>query len=683
MRRIALLLVCLEACAATAAYHRLRIEYTTNSDWTTLDLRNPGGVLTMRRMSVTGQPTRVGTQVERLALNQPLSAAQAGQTVGVTVDYALWAAAVDEPLQFLLQKGSQNGAIVRAFALAGGEARLLQEVSHQRVVGTEGRNPLEFSIDLGPLKASPPQRARVGTTSQRMVWAFYYPWYRAGDWSSNQLKDRPATRYSSNDPAAMARHITEAQSAGIDGFISSWWGPGHYTDQNLKLLLEQAREKHFAVTIYFETLTGQGPRGEEEIFNWLAHAITAYGGHPAFFKLNGKPLIVVWASGTVPVATWDGIFGSLRAQGLDAAYLAMGFDPGDLSTFDGLHEYGVFTIADLAGAFARAGRATRYYPLLADSQAPKVWAATAQPGYDERLIAGRRGLYQEREDGAFYRRTFDAALRSDPDWVFVTSWNEWWEHTHIEPSELYGDQYLRITREFADTWKGKRVTAVVNAADYSTGAVAPGELVTLFGSGLGPENPTTLQLDTDGRVARLLSGVRVLFDGLPSPLIYVQARQVNAVTPYGIAGAPSTGVQVEYEGIRSTESVVAVAEAAPAIFQGAILNEDGTVNSSARPARSGSVIMLYATGEGQTNPAGVDGQVATGVLPKPLLPVSVTIGGLAAEVLYAGAAPGMVAGAMQVNARVPAATAAGAATPVVLTVGKTSSAARVTVAVGP
>jgi len=58
-------------------------------------------------------------------------------------------------------------------------------------------------------------------------------------------------------------------------------------------------------------------------------------------------------------------------------------------------------------------------------------------------------------DGEFYRSTFEAALESDPDWIFITSWNEWWEHTYIEPSELYGDQYLRMTREFARQWKGR------------------------------------------------------------------------------------------------------------------------------------------------------------------------------------------------------------------------------------
>jgi hypothetical protein len=189
------------------SFYRLRLEYSTTSDWSTLEIRNPASVLSIRRVAVDGTPTNVETAINRLALNQPLSASKAGQRVGVTVDLAVAPEALQQPLAFLLQ------------------------------------------------------------------------------------------------------------------------------------------------------------------------------------------------------------------------------------------------------TMAAAGRATRYYPLLADTPTPKIWAATVQPGYDDRLIPGRRGLFQDRQNGSVYRSTFEAALASDPDWIFITTWNEWWEHTYIEPSELCGDQYLKLTREFADRWK--------------------------------------------------------------------------------------------------------------------------------------------------------------------------------------------------------------------------------------
>jgi uncharacterized protein (TIGR03437 family) len=164
---------------------------------------------------------------------------------------------------------------------------------------------------------------------------------------------------------------------------------------------------------------------------------------------------------------------------------------------------------------------------------------------------------------------------------------------------------------------------------------------------------------------------------------------VAAVVPYSVDG--KTGTQVTLKNGANVSDAVAlpVASVAPGIFsvdytgsgQGAILNQDLTVNSTANAAAAGSVVVIYATGEGQTNPAGVDGKIANGPdYAKPKLAVSVTIGGQAAEVLYAGAAPALVAGVMQINARIPAGTPAGDAA-VAVTVGTTQTQPGITVAV--
>jgi uncharacterized protein (TIGR03437 family) len=91
--------------------------------------------------------------------------------------------------------------------------------------------------------------------------------------------------------------------------------------------------------------------------------------------------------------------------------------------------------------------------------------------------------------------------------------------------------------------------------------------------------------------------------------------------------------------------------------------------------------MLYGTGEGATRPEGVDGQLAVAPLPSPVLPVQVLIGGVEARVTYAGGAPGLVAGAMQINVVVPDSVSSGPAVPVVVRVGEFESPAGVTIAV--
>jgi uncharacterized protein (TIGR03437 family) len=214
---------------------------------------------------------------------------------------------------------------------------------------------------------------------------------------------------------------------------------------------------------------------------------------------------------------------------------------------------------------------------------------------------------------------------------------------------------------------GITVSAVTNAASNMAGAVAPGELVVLYGSGLAGTQT-------------------VLFNGVSGPLLYATPGQVGAVAPYAL-GSGAVQVVVQGAGAASPPVVVASAATAPGVFtvdgsgrgQAAAVNQDGTRNGTGAPAAAGSVLSLFATGEGQTSPAGVDGKPGTTPLPQPVATVTATIGGVAAEVRFAGGASGQIAGVMQVNVVVPGGLAG--AVPVVITVGGVASQSGVTVMV--
>jgi uncharacterized protein (TIGR03437 family) len=235
-----------------------------------------------------------------------------------------------------------------------------------------------------------------------------------------------------------------------------------------------------------------------------------------------------------------------------------------------------------------------------------------------------------------------------------------------------------------------KITGVVNSASLLAAPVAPGELVTIFGTGVGPETPAVLELDADGNVATTLAGVRVTFDGWPAPLTYVSSGQINAVVPYAINGQTNAHVQVDYNGQKSDSALIAVADTAPGVFtmamhgrgQGAILNQDGTLNSPANPAERRSIVSIWANGMGQTDPPGKDGRIITAPLPAPLSPIYVWINGIQApEITYAGAAPQLVSGVLQVNVRLPLGIPSGSAVRIVLTMGSAASPVGVTLAV--
>ena len=240
-----------------------------------------------------------------------------------------------------------------------------------------------------------------------------------------------------------------------------------------------------------------------------------------------------------------------------------------------------------------------------------------------------------------------------------------------------------------------QLSAVENAASYAAGAVAPGEIVALFGMNMGPATGMSLQLSANGQaISNAIGGVQVLFDGSPAPLIYVSAGQINAIAPVGLAGKASTQVQVSYQNGMSNTMTIPVAAGAPGIFAadgsgvggGAILNQDYSVNARLNPAARGSVVAIYLTGAGATNPASADGAVTGGAAPFPAVTqtVGVTIGGVpvpAEQIVYSGAAPGSVEGLVQIDAVVPQSVTPGASVPIVVTIGGVSSQPGITLSV--
>ena len=234
------------------------------------------------------------------------------------------------------------------------------------------------------------------------------------------------------------------------------------------------------------------------------------------------------------------------------------------------------------------------------------------------------------------------------------------------------------------------VSGVANAASWTGGAVAPGELVVIGGAMLGPSTGVSGSVDpSTGKMVSQLAGTTVLFNGIAAPLLYVSATQVNAIVPYETAGCTQTVLQVRYQGVLSSGTALPCASAAPGIFtfnasgtgQAAAANQDGTFNGPSAPAAKGSYVTVYFTGGGQTNPAGVTGSITGSTLKWLTQGASVSVGGVAATVAFDGAAPTFVDGVLQLNIQLSGSTPSGNALPVVIKVGSVSSPGTATLAV--
>jgi uncharacterized protein (TIGR03437 family) len=231
-------------------------------------------------------------------------------------------------------------------------------------------------------------------------------------------------------------------------------------------------------------------------------------------------------------------------------------------------------------------------------------------------------------------------------------------------------------------------SSAVNAATLLSGAVAPGEILSVFGANLGPASGRSLEFSAPHQVSSLLGGTQVWFDGLAGIMLYAGSGQVNLVAPFGLAGLSTTKVQLIYGGIPSAAVIMNVAGTAPGIFTqngsgsglSAILNADGSLNSAASPAHPGDVVSLYGTGGGVTSPPSQDGVLAPAA-DSLAAPVEVLLNNQSVTASYAGSAPGLVAGMIQVNFQIPAGFSSSTPARVQLKIGGVTSPAGTTLVV--
>jgi hypothetical protein len=301
------------------------------------------------------------------------------------------------------------------------------------------------------ISGQPPANAQ----GQRLVLVHYYVWWSADYIGSGNFSDSPAEPYNSWDASAIARHVQQAASADIDGMVVAWYGPSgnNQTETNFRVVQEQASANGIYALLSVDLGRAEFFGSTQEVIDGLNHLLNVHANHPSYLRINGRPVIYFWFQGRYSLSDWQYIRSQVDPDH-NSIWMAEGAALDMLPTFDGLYLYTISWAPNVYGTLSSWAGNTR--------AAGGVWAATAMPGWNNvgNPYAAPEDQYtRDRENGNFYRDTFAAAAATNPDMIVITSWNEWQEGTHIEPSAVYGDYYLTLTRELAGAYHASGAVA--------------------------------------------------------------------------------------------------------------------------------------------------------------------------------------------------------------------------------
>jgi len=435
---------------AASPTYGFRVRLTTTSDWTRVDFEGASAALFKDRVVKAS-----GAEDLKVRAGNDLSVNKASfDESEVVVDYEVYLRDVGTVgPEAIITKGDIGSTKLEFYRLDEDGSPFLTLTNYGRVEGdpeNEEQSLVPKSM-LPEVNIADKEKPDVG----KKVLAFYYPWYGSpdgptGKWNHWNPENSYASTnvpkagyYDSKSEETIKRHIRQAKQNGIDGFIVSWWGPYSFSDQTLKKFMKISEEMDFQFSIYFEEASSKG-----NMVKQLTYVFDNYTGSKAFLHINDQPVIFCYGRVThqYDPAVWREVFSELEEDGHSGFFIGDGFSSDILKAFDGIHKYNTVStpLDELKSVYRSAS--------FKASTKGKLFAATVVPGYDDTVIRDP-GMVKARKGGDLYRQFWEVARESQPDWILITSFNEWHEGTEIEPSEEYGEKYLELTSKLAESWK--------------------------------------------------------------------------------------------------------------------------------------------------------------------------------------------------------------------------------------
>jgi|GEM_PF-2431876 len=322
--------------------------------------------------------------------------------------------------------------------------------------GTDGGNGAE-----GEPKAS-------FSALDKLVLASYYPWYgfKDSNWA-DQILDPPLFgSYNSADLKLIKAHLGLAYESGIDAFLMSWTTEGENPDKVLQQMLDEINSSdkygNFKVGIYYESVYNHPDSSDETFAKDFSYIISKYGNNNALLKVDGKPVIFVYTPDQLPVGRWETILARVSSKAFYvAAPNSWDFDLGYLDSFDSVAAYGdkYITDADLLKAYSDASSR------LASKGEPLISTIFGGCGRVQKM-----GFDIDRSDGKYIQQRYNVAKQAGANWIYITSWNEWYEGNQLDPSRDCEFRGTKAVREMAASFKGITAAPLSGASISKSGS---------------------------------------------------------------------------------------------------------------------------------------------------------------------------------------------------------------------
>lgn len=429
----------------TAAH--LQVTLTTTSDWAQAHL-TPGRIVATHKSSDAGTGAYT-------PLADGFAVSGVSGTRVVTTDLVVSETSGASQFSLEIDKG-YNGTAAVTITNLNGTPRRVANVTDSVHSLSDAKNhtvtQLSRSSVLGTTALTLPH-----ADNRKLVLAFYYPWFASYDDAT--LADRPSDARSVWDAAGVDSMTQQAKANGVNGFIVSWHGDAK-DGSAFDLAKQSAARNGQVVTPYIETLaatSGRSPTSADPfvVYNWILQALTRQTS-PAFLKAaDGVPVVFVYQMAALSPGQWQGVVDTLAANGQQVHLFGDATDPAYRPFEWGVDRYAVNDSASTLTSWSKdTALAARAGAVVDSTAAPQVYAGTVSPGFDDHLLRGLLHPVISRDTGARYDATWQAALAGDPDWVLVSTWNEWYEDSQIEPGLLTGGQALQQTATNAAAWRG-------------------------------------------------------------------------------------------------------------------------------------------------------------------------------------------------------------------------------------